>query len=97
MFTMVDVIKRSGIKEPFDIEKLRRSILRAALDAKVPLKKLEPKINSIVKEVEEMAEKKGEIDSSEMRVELLSKLKSVDETIVDSWKRFDSKYKLCHL
>lgn len=91
---MTDVVKRSGDKEVFDIEKIRRSIQKAAIDAGVSLEKINGRIDEISKDVVKMAKMKGDIDTNEIRNSILSKLDSINNSIADSWRRFDRKYKL---
>jgi hypothetical protein len=43
-----------------------------------------------------MAKSKGGIETSEIRKKVFSELDPNNNPIIDSWKKFDSKYKLSY-
>lgn len=48
---MKDVIKKTGKKEPFDLDKIRKSIKKSFVDAGISVTQNKEKIESIVKEM----------------------------------------------
>jgi transcriptional repressor NrdR len=80
------VRKRSGIDEPFDREKLRAGVERAATN------RLDPgTVDTVVIEVEEeLRELGGEVPSERVGVAVLERLRTLDHV---AYLRFASVYK----
>ena len=85
------VIKRGGVKEPFDVEKLRGSIRVNAHEA--ALEAAEERINDLVDRISSVVirdlEGKKEISSVEIKEKILSELDIVDPAVAKAWKRYD--------
>ena len=90
---MVEIIKKGGAKEQFDKEKIKKSIEKAAIDAGYNLEKIETLINEITKSIEKDAQNKEELDTAMIRANVFNKLEKREPSIVESWKKFDEKYK----
>jgi transcriptional repressor NrdR len=90
---LVEIIKKGGAKEQFDKEKIKKSIEKAAIDAGYSLEKIETLINEITKSIEKDAQNKEELDTAMIRASVFNKLKKKEPSIVESWKKFDEKYK----
>ncbi len=90
---MVEIIKKGGAKEQFDKEKIKKSIEKAAIDAGYNLEKIKTLINEITKSIEKDAQNKEELDTAMIRVSVFNKLEKREPSIVESWKKFDEKYK----
>ena len=90
---MVEIIKKGGAKEQFDKEKIKKSIEKAAIDAGYTLEKIETLINEITKSIEKDAQNKEELDTAMIRASVFNKLEKREPSIVESWKKFDEKYK----
>ena len=90
---MVEIIKKGGAKEQFDKEKIKKSIEKAAIDAGYNLEKIETLINEITKSIEKDAQNKEELDTAMIRASVFNKLEKREPSIVESWKKFDEKYK----
>jgi transcriptional repressor NrdR len=91
---MTDVIKRSGNKEEFNPDKIRSSIKKAAIDAGETSEKTFENVKSVAGEVIEESEKKDEIETSEIRKNILNKLDNIEKKVAEAWRRFDKKYKI---
>jgi transcriptional repressor NrdR len=90
---LVEIIKKGGAKEQFDKEKIKKSIEKAAIDAGYSLEKIETLINEITKSIEKDAQNKEELDTARIRASVFNKLEKTEPSIVESWKKFDEKYK----
>ncbi len=90
---MVEVVKKGGGNEPFDGEKIRKSIEKAAIDAGYSLERIKNIIDETIKDITEEAEKSGEIDTDAIRDSIFNRFEKNESSIVKSWKKFDAKYK----
>ncbi len=90
---MVDVVKKRGTREPFEDDKIRKSIEKAAIDTDYALKEIKNLTEEIITDITEESEKIGEIDSEAIRMNIFKKLDENNSSIVESWKKFDTQYK----
>lgn len=90
---IVEVVKKGGMKESFNTVKIKRSIEKAAIDAGYALDEIESSTNQIINEIADEAEKNGEIDTETIKIRIFNKLEITESSIVESWKKFDTKYK----
>jgi transcriptional regulator NrdR family protein len=90
---MTVVKKRVGHTEPFDPNKIRRSIQKAVLDAGYTLDEKKELIDEVSGNIIEKSKEEREIDTETIRNSILVKIDEVEPSIVQSWRRFDSKYK----
>ena len=90
---MVEVVKKGGNNEQFDMDKIKKSIEKAAIDAGYTLKKIETLSNEIAKSIAKEVENKEELNTDTIRASVFSKLEEKEPSIVESWKKFDEKYK----
>lgn len=81
------VIKKSGVREPFDREKLKRGILRAIEKRPVSLELVNDVVESV--EMEMLRREKEEISSKSIGTAVLKRLKKIDKV---AWLRFASVY-----
>ena len=95
MTKIIKVKKKNGKTEPFDPEKIRRSIQKAAIDAGYTLGSMaDPNlIDEVTKGIIEEAEEKRIIKSTTIRDFILNRLESTESSIVQSWKNFEKRYK----
>lgn len=87
---MIDlyVIKTNGEKEKFDVEKLKRGVLRALEKRNVSLEQVDSMINEIEREL--LNKNNVEIESKEIGKLVMKKLKKIDKV---AYIRFASVYK----
>jgi transcriptional repressor NrdR len=85
--TVLWVIKKTGRREPFDREKIKRGILRAIQKRPVSL----DQVNLMVDEIERELLRKGqeEVPSRAIGNAVLKRLKKIDKV---AWLRFASVY-----
>lgn len=89
----MDVIKRNGHTEPFNAEKITNSIRKAAVDAGIQIDKKKKMIEGIAKKAIEMAEQKGQVETSALRDKILNELNQSEPKVAEAWREFDQKYK----
>ena len=83
----VMVVKRSGVTEPFDVEKLRAGIERAVAGNAID----QAAVDALVQEIEEQARATGpEVRSEMVGLAVLERLRQLD---LVSYMRFASVYK----
>ena len=90
---MVEVIKRNGQREDFRAEKITNSIRKAAVDAGVQIDKKRKMIEGVTKKAIEMAEQKGQIETSALRDKILNELGQTEPKVAEAWRKFDQRYK----
>jgi transcriptional regulator NrdR family protein len=90
---MTNVAKRNGEIQPFEAEKIRNSIRKAAIDAGLSPDKKKKMIEGVAKKATEMAEQKGQIETSALRDKILNELNQSEPKVAEAWRKFDQKYK----
>ena len=82
------VIKKSGGKEPFDKEKIRKGILRACEKRPVTLEQIDKIVDKIESDIRKL--KTVEIKSEQIGAKVISALKKLDKV---AYLRFASVYR----
>ncbi len=90
---MVDVVKKRGTREPFDMDKIKKSIDKAAIDANYTLEEIKTLTEEIIRDITGEGEKIGELDTEAIRTSIFNTLDENESSIVESWKKFDARYK----
>ena len=78
-------------KQRFMPIKIRRSIEKAAKDAKVPAKKIEQLVLDVAEPVIALARKKNVVKTTDLRRSILGRLDRRIKKVSKSWKKFDQK------
>ncbi|MDD1774428.1 MAG: transcriptional regulator [Methanobacterium sp.] len=91
---MTMVRKGNGEKEPFDDDKIKKSIMKAAVDAGYSTDDIEQEANKIKNSITEMALQKKEINTEAIKDHILKELYKTNPSIAQSWLKFDEKYKM---
>ncbi|MDD2445720.1 MAG: transcriptional regulator NrdR [Clostridia bacterium] len=86
--TPILVIKKDGSRQPFDIMKLKKGIIKACEKRPVSLNQIDELCSSIEKEIQNSLMQ--EVTSTEIGEKVMDKLKKVDEV---SYVRFASVYR----
>lgn len=85
------VIKKDGSKEPFDAEKIRKSITAAASTAGLS----EEQMNKIVEHVSgaatKLTDEKEEITTAEIKEKILSELDVLQPSVSEAWRKYDQE------
>jgi transcriptional repressor NrdR len=82
------IIKQSGVREPFNEDKLRQGILRALEKRPVPMERIEAMLSKIKHKLQASGER--EVPSRVVGEEVMRELKSVDHV---AFVRFASVYR----
>lgn len=86
------VIKKDGSKEPFDIEKLRRSIIVNVQDAALPEKRVQGVIKRVLSAVTNFVkESEKELATAEIKKKILSEFDVIEPSVSKAWRDFDEK------
>lgn len=85
-----EVIKKDGSKEPFDGEKIKRSIEGAAKAANLPPERITEIVERVSRAAIGFAETKEEISSSEIAEKILSELDVMEPSVAQAWRDFKS-------
>jgi|GEM_PF-6502532 len=88
---MAEITKRSGQSEPLDMEKVRKAIQKAAIDADKSVSDMQDKIDSLVKEVSGQIEREAKT-TDDVRNIIMSKLEDAEPAVAEAWKDFEEKY-----
>lgn len=86
--TPILVIKKEGSRQPFDIMKLKKGIIKACEKRPVSLNQIDELCSSIEKEIQNSLAQ--EVTSTEIGEKVMDKLKKIDEV---SYVRFASVYR----
>ncbi|MDR3293049.1 MAG: transcriptional regulator NrdR [Clostridiales bacterium] len=84
----VYVVKKSGNRQPFDVEKIRGGIIKACEKRPVPIAKIDELVTEIEKKVYNMTD--NEIPSSKIGDYVMQGLKEIDDV---AYVRFASVYR----
>ena len=83
------VIKRNGTKEPFDVEKIRKAIAAAAKRTDLSAERVNEITEKALEAVNQIAEGKEEIATSELGAKILSELDSLEPSVSNTWREHD--------
>ncbi len=83
------VIKKDGKRQAFSVAKLRRSIERAAKDAK--LKGSKALVKEVVDPLVKALKRKKTVRASALRKAVLGRIERRAKAVATAWKRFDRK------
>jgi len=84
-----EVVKKGGVKEMLEPDKIRRSITKAIERVNMP----EQRKDEIVEEVSEIVisnlKERGDVESSEIRESILSELDRVAPIVANAWREYE--------
>ena len=86
---MAEVIKKDGTKEPFDPEKIRKSIAGAAQPTDIPEERKNEVVEQVTATVVPTLEGREEIETSEIRETILSELDRVEPGVANAWREYE--------
>jgi transcriptional regulator NrdR family protein len=90
---MASVLKKNGEKEKFDSDKIKRSIKKSVIDAKLSLSEMKKDIEKVSNSAINLVKGKTEIATKALRDRILRDFDSIKKSVSDAWRKFDSKYK----
>lgn len=83
------VIKKDGTKVPFDREKVKRSISRAALEAGLLDAEAADLAERVVSSIMIDFESQEEVATSDVREKIISELDMSAPSVADSWRKYE--------
>ncbi len=86
-----EVIKRGGKKETFKPEKLKKSIRKACVDAKIPRAKIKRLVSKVSTPVLKFARKRKTIGYAVLHKKVLAGLKKAEPKAATSWLKFERR------
>ena len=87
------VIKKDVTKEPFDSEKIKKSITDAAQDAGLSKERIKEIVGQVSSVVLQMAGEREEIETSEIKDKILQELDYIEESVSKAWREYDGDHK----
>lgn len=88
---ITEVIKKDGSRQPFDGDKLRRSIELACQDAGVAPERSREVIELVSSAVLLLAADKTEISTTELKAQVLGELDKTEPSAAEAWRRYEAK------
>jgi len=89
----LEVIKRDGLREPFNAKKIRKAITVVAKRAKLPKRRRDEVVEQVAKAAIQLAEGKEQIATSEIREKILSELDRIEPVVSVAWRNYEQKKK----
>lgn len=86
-----EVIKRGGKREAFKPDKLKRSIRKACVDAKVPRVKIKRIVSKVSAPILKFARKRKAIGAAILRKKVLTGLKKAEPKAAKQWLKYDAR------
>jgi len=86
---MITVIKKNGMEEPFDEEKLRDSIIAAADDAGFNEDRTKEVVNNIAQKVFDNISGEKKVTTYKIREIVLRELGNVEDGIAAAWREYE--------
>ena len=83
------VIKKDGTKEPFDFEKIKKSIISAAQGLELLEERIKEVADQVSAAVLQMTGEREEVEVAEIRNKVLQELDSVEPSISKAWREYD--------
>lgn len=87
------VIKRDGSREPFDVDKMKRSILNAAESAGLSRESAKSAVSRVVSAVLQYTENQDEIYTESLRNLILDDLDQFVPAASEAWREYSHKTK----
>ena len=87
------VIKKDGRKEPFDVEKIKKSVEAAAKMANLSEERIKEVVDQVLRATTQLAEGKEEIATSELKEKILAELGIIEPSVSEAWKKYEQEKK----
>jgi transcriptional regulator NrdR family protein len=87
------VVKKSGEKIPYDIEKIKGAVMAASRDAGLPKEKAGEIAEKVLELVDMAIGAREEVPTSEIKERILAELDSMAPDISKAWRAYDEKNK----
>jgi transcriptional repressor NrdR len=87
------VVRKKGKTEAFQPTKIKNALQKAAIDAGYSPEEKKDIIDEVFLNINKKLDEEKELDTSTIRMCLLTELDKCEPYIAKSWRRFDKKYK----
>ena len=84
-----EIIKKGGVKEMFEPDKIRRSITKAIERVNMPEERKEQIVEEVSGIVISNLKERGDVESSEIRESILSELDRVAPIVSNAWREYE--------
>lgn len=90
---MGKVLKKDGKKQPFVAAKIKRSVEKAAKEAKLSSAKVKKLVKEVAEPVIALYKKKRLVKAVDLRRSLLGRLDRNFKKVANAWRRYDRRKK----
>ena len=87
------VIKKHGKKEPFDFEKIKKSIMTSAQSVDLEEERRKEIVDQVSSAVLQMTGEREEIEVSQIRSKILQELDFIEPSVSEAWREYDKQKK----
>ena len=87
------VIKSHGKKEPFDFEKIRKSIMASTQDIDLTEERRKEIVDQVSSAVLQMTGEREEIEVSQIKSKILQELDFVEPSVSEAWREYEKHKK----
>jgi len=84
-----EIIKKGGVKEMFEPDKIKRSITKAIERINMPEERKEQIVEEVSGIVISNLRERGDVESSEIRESILSELDRVAPIVANAWREYE--------
>jgi len=84
-----EVIKKNGMKEMFEPDKIRGSIIKAIERVNMPEQRKDEIVDEVSNIVIANLKERGDVDSREIRESILSELDRVAPAVSSAWREYE--------
>jgi len=84
-----EIIKKGGVKEMFEPDKIKRSITKAIERINMPEERKEQIVEEVSGIVISNLKERGDVESSEIRESILSELDRVAPIVANAWREYE--------
>jgi transcriptional regulator NrdR family protein len=90
---MTTVVKRGGKKQKFSPSKIKKAVMGAAREAKVPTSKRAKLVREVTGPVINACKKKKTVKATAIRTLILSRLRKKSKGAAAAWVKYDRKHR----
>ena len=87
------VVKKHGKKEPFDFEKIKKSIMACAQNVDLTEERRKEVVDQVSSAVLQMAGEREEVEVSQIRSKILQELDFAEPSVAEAWREYDKHKK----
>lgn len=96
ILTMIKhVIKKSGEKEVFDEQKIKRGIMAAAKEAGLMEERIREVVNEVYEKLMMDIKDKEEVATQMIREKVLDALDKTEKSVADAWRKYEKSKHAC--